>query len=236
MIALSGVTVRLGGARPLSDLTVTLDGDVHGVIGPNGAGKTTLLNLVSGFADLTAGDVRAFDRDLSTMSPRRRALWGVRRTFQTECLAGELTGRGNVAVMADGAVPRRERRAAVQQALEVTGLAEPDLPTGAMNAYQRKLVEIARALVGAPRVLLLDEPGGGIAPQETEALKTVIRRIPEAYGAMVVLVDHDVDLVAATCPRVTVLDFGELLATGPTAEVLEDDRVRAAWLGTADVA
>jgi branched-chain amino acid transport system ATP-binding protein len=236
MIALSGVTVQLGGARPLSDLTATLDGDVHGVIGPNGAGKTTLLNLLSGFVGLTAGSVHAFDVDLSTMSPRKRALWGVRRTFQTECLAPELTGRGNIAVMADEAQPRSRRKAAVEQAIEVTALTEPDVPTGAMNAYQRKLVEIARALVGEPRVLLLDEPGGGIAQQESEALKTVIRHIHEAYGAMVVLVDHDVDLVAATCPRVTVLDFGELLASGPTNEVLEDDKVRAAWLGTADVA
>jgi branched-chain amino acid transport system ATP-binding protein len=235
MITFSAVTVRIGGARPLSDLTVELDGDVHGVIGPNGAGKTTLLNTLSGFLPVTDGTVSAFGTDLAGMSSRRRARWGIRRTFQTECLATDLTGRSNVAVMADEMVPRSRRRAAVQRALEVTGLAEPDVPVGAMNAYQRKLVEIGRALVGQPRLLLLDEPGGGIGTQESEHLSEVIRRIPQEYGAMVVLVDHDVELVASTCPQVTVLDFGSLLASGPTQSVLAEPRVRDAWLGTADV-
>jgi ABC-type branched-subunit amino acid transport system ATPase component len=235
VIELSGVTVQLGGARPLSELTVDLDGPVHGVIGPNGAGKTTLLNVLSGFLDI-GGEIRAFGTDLHPMSARRRALWGMRRTFQTECLATALTGRANMAVMADTSLPRDRRHRAVAQALEVTELEEPDAPVAALNSYQRKLVEIGRALVGAPRVLLLDEPGGGIGTGEREHLARVIGRIPAEYGAMVVLVDHDVELVATCCPRVTVLDFGELLATGEAREVLARRSVRDAWLGTEDVA
>jgi branched-chain amino acid transport system ATP-binding protein len=236
VIELRDVTVVLGGARPLSGLTADLDGAVHGVIGPNGAGKTTLLNALSGFVDLAGGTLRAFDTDLHRMSPRRRALWGLRRTFQTECLAPELTARANVEVMADMSLGRSARRAAVDRALALVGVGDPDAPASTLDGYQRRLVEIARALAGEPRLLLLDEPGGGIAGQETERLAALIRRIPDEYGAMVVLVDHDVELIASTCPRVTVLDFGELLASGPTDEVLAEQRVREAWLGTVDVA
>ncbi|EHN10218.1 Branched-chain amino acid transport ATP-binding protein LivG (TC 3.A.1.4.1) [Patulibacter medicamentivorans] len=236
MITIDGLTVQLGGVRPLSDLTVQLDAPIHGVIGPNGAGKTTLLNVLSGLVRPASGRIACDGVALHRMGARRRARWGVRRTFQTECLAERLSARANVAVAVDATSSRRQRAATVERALALTGIADPERPVATLDGFQRRLVEIARALAGAPQVVLLDEPAGGLSGAESAALATLVRAIPEACGAQVVLVDHDVELIAAVCPRVTVLDFGEHLATGATRATLDDDRVRAAWLGNREVA
>ena len=121
-------------------------------------------------------------------------------------------------------------------AIEYVGLeVPPAVKVGGLGARDRRLVEIARAVVGAPRVVLLDEPAAGLPDEETEHLGVVIRRIPEKFGALVILVDHDMSLVSACCETTAVLDFGKLIASGPTAEVLADENVMRAYLGTADV-
>lgn len=236
MIEIGNLTVRLGGVSALSELTVDIDAPIHGVIGPNGAGKTTLLNVISGFVRPASGSIAAEGKNLGPLSPRRRSVWGLRRTFQSECLAPHLSGRDNVAVMADSAVRRSDRDLAVDRALEFAGVVEPEAPAGSMDSFQRRLVEIARALAGDPRIVMLDEPAGGISSEEREELARLIGAIPREYGASVVLVDHDVELIASTCERATVLDFGQLLASGPTSEVLADEHVRRAWIGTAELA
>ena len=234
MISLVDVTVQFGGVRPLDRLSADLGATIHGVIGPNGAGKTTLLNVLSGFTPCTTGRVLANDVDLGTMAPEQRARWGLRRTFQTDQLAGWRTVHDNVAVMADTTLHRHDRRHAVDAALEFVGIDRPQRLAGTLSVLERRLVELARALVGTPKLVLMDEPASGMVAHETEEFAVLVRRIPEQFGAQVVLIEHDIDLVAALCHEVLVLDFGRCLAAGPTDEVLQDKAVRAAWLGEAE--
>ena len=234
MISLTDVTVSFGGVRPLDALSAELGASIHGVIGPNGAGKTTLLNVLSGFTPLVAGVVRADDVDLGSMSPEARARWGLRRTFQTDQLASWRTVSDNVAVMADSTLHRHERRAAVDDALAFVGLDRPGRLAGTLTVVERRLAELARALGGHPRVVLMDEPASGMVAHETDEFAALVRRIPDERGAQVVLIEHDMDLVSALCAEVLVLDFGHHLASGPTDAVLQDRAVRAAWLGEVD--
>ena len=121
----------------------------------------------------------------------------------------------------------------VLDAISFVGLdVDPQVKVGTLGAGERRLVEVARAVVGRPRVVLLDEPAAGLPDKETGHIGEVIRRIPEHTGALTVLVDHDMSLVSACCEMTAVLDFGKLIATGPTAEVLRDERVVRAYLGT----
>ncbi len=232
MITINSLSVDFGGVRPLSNLTVELSKPVHGVIGPNGAGKTTLLNVLSGFVVPVSGTMNVDGHDLLAMSARKRARWGLRRTFQTEQLAADLTARENITVMLDSTDGRHRHRAQVDDMCDVLGIVRRDVPVGALDTYERRMTELGRALVGHPKVVLLDEPGAGLSTRESGALANIIRSIPERFGAQVVLIDHDIDMIIDTCEWVAVLDFGQLLANGPTASVLDDDRVKTAYLGT----
>jgi len=236
VIEVNGLTVRFGGVTSLDGMDVTFESGTCGLIGPNGAGKTTFFNVLSGFVRPAAGTVRAFGEDLLAMVHFRRARWGVRRTFQTEQAIEELSVFDNVAMIHEHARLGGNRRQDVLDAISFVGLdADPSARVGTLAAGQRRLVEVARAVVGRPRLVLLDEPAAGLPDTETEHLSEVIRRIPEQAGALTILVDHDMSLVSACCQTTAVLDFGKLIAAGPTAEVLRDERVIQAYLGTAEV-
>jgi branched-chain amino acid transport system ATP-binding protein len=238
MIEVTGLTVKFGGVTSLNNMSVTFEAGTCGLIGPNGAGKTTFFNVLSGFVRPASGSVRAFGDDLLSIVHFRRARWGVRRTFQTEQAIEELSVYDNVALVHEhGGQPRASRRADVLDAISFVGL-DVDLasPVGTLSAAQRRLVTVARAVVGQPRLVLLDEPAAGLPDVETESLAEVIRQIPARTGALTILVDHDMSLVSACCETTAVLDFGELIASGPTAQVLRDERVVRAYLGTAEVA
>jgi ABC-type branched-subunit amino acid transport system ATPase component len=128
---------------------------------------------------------------------------------------------------------RATRRDDVLNAMEFVGLeVSPRAKVGELGARERRLVEIARAVVGSPRVVLLDEPAAGLPDEETRMLGEVIHRIPEKFGALVILVDHDMSLVSSCCETTAVLDFGKLIASGPTADVLRNEHVMRAYLGT----
>ena len=233
MIEVTGLTVRFGGVTPLDAMSVQFPGGTCGLIGPNGAGKTTFFNVLSGFVSPAAGGVRAFGDDLLAMANYRRARWGLRRTFQTEQAIEALSVFDNVALVHEHSGGRRAvRREEVLDALTFVGLeVDPRERVGTLGARERRLVEIARAVVGRPRVVLLDEPAAGLPDEETGHLAEVIRRIPEHTGALAILVDHDMSLVSACCATTAVLDFGKLIASGPTAAVLRDDAVIRAYLG-----
>ena len=238
MIEITDLTVRFGGVTPLDGMTVTFDSGTCGLIGPNGAGKTTFFNVLSGFVRPAHGSVYAFGDDLLAMPHYKRARWGLRRTFQTEQAIEELSVADNVALAHEHSRrgSRVSRRADVLGALELVGLGvAPDVKVEALGTRDRRLVEIARAVVGRPRVVLLDEPAAGLPDEETEHLGRVIRGIPEYTGALAVLVDHDMSLVSACCEKTVVLDFGKLIAAGPTATVLRDENVVRAYLGTEPV-
>ncbi len=237
MIEVDGLTVRFGGVTPIDDMTVSFAEGTCGLIGPNGAGKTTFFNVLSGFVSPATGSVRAFGADLLKMADYRRARWGLRRTFQQEQAIERLSVFDNVAMIHEHTGGgRSSRRGDVMDALAFVGLEElSEQKVGGVSAGARRLVELARAVVGRPRVVLLDEPGAGLPEEQTEHLGQVIQAIPEHFDALVVLVDHDMSLVSACCETTAVLDFGKLIASGPTAEVLRDEHVMRAYLGTEEV-
>jgi ABC-type branched-subunit amino acid transport system ATPase component len=234
VIEVEGLTVKFGGVTPLDDMTVVFPEGAAGLIGPNGAGKTTFFNVLSGFVKPATGSIRAFGEDLLRMADFRRARWGLRRTFQTEQAIEALSVYDNVAMIHEHSGSKRaSRRADVLNAIDFVGLdVPPKTKVEGLGARERRLVEVARALVGSPRVVMLDEPGAGLPDQETIHLGELIRKIPGQFGALVILVDHDMSLVSACCDTTAVLDFGKLIASGPTADVLRDEHVMRAYLGT----
>ena len=237
MIEVEGLTVRFGGVTPLDDMTVSFREGTCGLIGPNGAGKTTFFNVLSGFVSPVSGTVRTFGEDLLKMADYKRARWGIRRTFQTEQAIERLSVFENVAMIHEhSGDPRSSRYDDVMDALAFVGLEDSsERKVGGLSAGARRLVELARAVVGKPRIVLLDEPAAGLPDEQTEHLGQVIQAIPRHVGALVVLVDHDMTLVSACCETTAVLDFGKLIASGPTAEVMRNEHVMRAYLGTEDV-
>jgi ABC-type branched-subunit amino acid transport system ATPase component len=237
MIEVDGLTVRFGGVIPIDGMSVTFPGGTCGLIGPNGAGKTTFFNVLSGFVRPAAGAVRAFGEDLLAITDFRRARWGVRRTFQTEQAIADLSVYENVLMVHEntggGRATRRQDVLAAIRFVGLEGVANDKV--GVLGAGQRRFVEVARAVAGKPRLVLLDEPAAGLPDDETERLGDVIRQIPEEVGALVILVDHDMSLVSACCQTTAVLDFGKLIAAGPTAEVLRNEHVVRAYLGTEEL-
>jgi ABC-type branched-subunit amino acid transport system ATPase component len=235
MIEVKELTVRYGGVTSLDGMNLLFERGVCGLIGPNGAGKTTFFNVLSGFVRPASGSVTAFGDDLLRMTHFRRARWGIRRTFQTEQAISSLTVFDNVA-MIHSKLRGSARRDDILAAIEfVGGGVTPWAKVGSLTAGQRRLVEVARTVAGKPRLVLLDEPAAGLPDGETEHLRGIIKNIPEQTGALTILVDHDMSLVSAVCETTAVLDFGKLIASGPTAQVLRDEHVMRAYLGTAEV-
>jgi branched-chain amino acid transport system ATP-binding protein len=234
VVEIENLTVRFGGVTPIDGVSLVFESGTCGLIGPNGAGKTTFFNVMSGFVKPVTGTVTAFGENLLKMADYRRARWGLRRTFQTEMAIEQLSIFDNVAMIHEHSGAKRStRRADVLAAIEFVGLkASPKTKVGVLGARERRLVEIARAVVGKPRLVLLDEPGAGLPDEETGHLGEVIQKIPGEVGALVILVDHDMSLVSACCQATAVIDFGKLIASGATADVLRDEHVMRAYLGT----
>jgi branched-chain amino acid transport system ATP-binding protein len=234
MIRLDDVTVQFGGLKAIDGLSAELTAPVCGLIGPNGAGKTTLVNLLSGLVSARSGRVSVDGLDWLPLSARQRVVQGLRRSFQTEQVVEDLSVWANVQAVLDH-VPATGAAAAdeVAAVLDYCGLSEVATLRGqAINLFQRRMLELAKALVGRPRLLLLDEPGAGLTEQESGVLRQALRGIHAFRGAQVLLIDHDVDLIADTCSQTLVMDFGRRLAIGPTRAVLDDPAVRRAYLGT----
>jgi branched-chain amino acid transport system ATP-binding protein len=236
MIAIRDITVRYGGLIALNAVSAELTAPVAGIIGPNGAGKTTLMNVVSGFARAT-GKVVVDGQDILRLAPHRRAQAGLRRSFQREQIADDLTAFENVLVQTDWSMTAaRARRAEAAEMLRIVGLADrADTPGAALSGFERRLVDVARCMAGKPRLVMLDEPAGGMSVDETHRLGDLILQVPQVTGAQVLLIDHDVELIARICTETLVLDFGRRIAFGPTPDVLADPKVKAAYLGTEEV-
>ena len=236
MIEIEGLTVHFGGVTSIDRMSVSFGPGTNGLIGPNGAGKTTFFNVLSGFVTPAAGKILAFGDDLSQIPSFRRARWGIRRTFQTEQAIETLSVFDNVLTVYENTTGgRKTAKQAVMEALEIVGLTDvANSRVRALGARERRFVEVARAVVGTPKLVLLDEPGAGLPEEETELLAQAIRQIPERVGATVILVEHDMSLVQSCCANTAVLDFGRLIASGPTSEVLRHKAVMDAYLGVGD--
>jgi len=231
------ISVRFGGKAALTATTVVAEaGTVSGLIGPNGAGKTTLFNVVCGLLGPDAGQVLLDGADITRKPPHRRARHGLARTFQRLELFTSLTVRDNVRVGGDihnsWRRGRNDSAAETERVLELTGLGPiadrevSEIPTG-----QARVVELARALMTQPTVLLLDEPAAGQTEEETVAFGYLLRRLA-ADGMAVCLVEHDMSLVMDVCESIHVLDYGRTIAVGPPDRVRRDPAVIAAYLGT----
>ncbi|TDD31390.1 branched-chain amino acid ABC transporter ATP-binding protein/permease [Actinomadura sp. KC06] len=231
LLTVKGMTVKFGEVVALDavDLTVP-EGGVVGLIGPNGAGKSTFIAAVSGFVGYQ-GAVDLAGRPLDRLSPNKRATLGLRRTFQTTAIAPELTQYEYLTIGAG----RRLTRAEADELLEFFGCPPGQVPVSIVDAGSRRLLDVAAAIAARPKVALLDEPAAGQSAAESLTLGARLAAVPEAFGVSILLVEHDMELVQAVCEEVTVLDFGNVIASGPTGEVLEDPAVRAAYLGAADV-
>jgi branched-chain amino acid transport system ATP-binding protein len=249
LLAVEGLSKTFGGVAAVAEVSFALDaGRVHAIIGPNGAGKTTLFNLIAGVVAPSAGRVHLDGRDVTGLPPHVLAGLGIARSFQTPQIFPELSAAENVMVgrhlkLDRRLLPcllglpaiRRADRAARARALALlaqVGLAEQaDRPAGALAYGALKRLEIARALAGEPRLLLLDEPAAGLNPTETQEIERLIQAI--AAGVTVVLVEHDMRLVMAVSDHVIVLESGRKLAEGPAQRIRTDPKVIAAYLGTA---
>jgi branched-chain amino acid transport system ATP-binding protein len=224
------VSVRFGGVAALSTVSLTAKaGEVTGLIGPNGAGKTTLFNVISGLQRPNSGSVHLTGQDITRTGPHRRARMGVARTFQRLELFGTLTASDNVRVALESF--NRATDADAVALLERVGVGDiASAPVSSLPTGSARLVELARALSINPKVLLLDEPCSGLDERETEVLGALLESLA-AEGRAVVLVEHDTELVLRVCSTVHVLDFGEVIASGPPAQVRGDSGVQAAYLG-----
>jgi ABC-type branched-subunit amino acid transport system ATPase component len=245
------LTVRFGGLVALDRVGFDVpEGQIVGLIGPNGAGKTTLLNTVSRFVEPEAGTIRFDGRGILAASPHEIVGYGIGRTFQGVVLFSTMTVHDTLLVglhtsARSGPLAtalwlpqvRDEQRQMQERAREAAALLglEPVLsfPVAGLPFAMQKRVDLARALVSLPRLLLLDEPAAGLAPEESEKLGVLLRRIRDRYGCAMLLVEHDMALVMDICDHIVVLDFGRLIASGPPHVVRSDPAVIEAYLGEA---
>jgi len=249
LLRLAGVRRTFGGLRAVDGVDFAVgEGEVHGLIGPNGAGKTTLLNLVSGLIRPSGGEISLGGHRIDRLPSHRIAALGVTRTYQNIRLFPALSAVENVLVgshlrrsdplwgrMLFLPGYRREEADALQRALSLlarVGMEERSRERASNLSYgEQRRVEIARALASAPRVILLDEPTAGMNPTEVASIAALIREVARA-GQSVLLVEHNVKLVMDVCDRITVLNFGKVIADGTPAAVTADPAVIAAYLGS----
>jgi branched-chain amino acid transport system ATP-binding protein len=247
LLVATGVTKNFAGITALDDVSLDVaEREIVGLIGPNGAGKTTFFNCLLGVSKPDAGRVTFDGRDLSRVPTHRRARLGIARTFQRielfsgmspreHFLVAERVRNGRGALWKDLLFmgrPNADEQDKAQAMLELLGLTlVADRKVESLSLGVGRLVEIGRALMTQPRLLLLDEPSSGLDRKETEALAETLRVVRHEQGIAILLVEHDVELVRQLVERVFVLDFGTLIASGPTDSVFADAAVRKAYLG-----
>jgi branched-chain amino acid transport system ATP-binding protein len=234
----SEVSRNFAGVQALDGVTFELrPREVVGLIGPNGAGKTTLINLITGFDLPTTGTIALDAQEVTRWSPSRRARAGLARTFQHGHLFHNLSVRENIELAALGVgCSASEARARAAELLETLELGHrANQLAGSLPHGDERKVDVARALAGRPRYVLMDEPAAGLPESEVAPLVHSVRSVRDNYGAGILVVDHNMALIMEVCDRIQVLDRGRTLAEGTPAEIRRDINVTAAYLGSSGV-
>lgn len=243
------MSVRFGGLLAVNSVELAVaEGSMHGIIGPNGAGKTTLFNAVTGLVQLSGGGIEFEGVDISRLAAHRRARLGIRRTFQSVQLIPQFTVLENVLIGLHDQIrgkPLRsifsltgrnraeeEAQQSVIEMLAFLGIGDTLFKRPhELSFAEQRFVEIARALVAKPKLLMLDEPAAGLSPNEVADLNVLLRRIRAERGVTVILVEHVISLVLDVCDRITVLENGAVIAEGTPVEIADDPKVKVAYLG-----
>ena len=238
VIEIRCVTKRFGGLFAVNEVSIHVEtGGIMGLIGPNGAGKTTLLNIVAGLDAATSGSIYFNGEETTSFSPQEMCHKGLSRTFQIPQPFPRMTTLSNVLVSAyfgnlkrpaDPIQYAREQLEFVEFPLSEDTLSEK------LNTIQLKRLDLARALASRPRVLLLDELASGLTESELEPLMNIIRKIRDERGITVLMVEHIMHVIMGLCERLAVLNFGNLIAEGPTMQVAQNPDVIEAYLGPDD--
>ena len=247
ILELQGLAKRFGGLSVVEDLSfVVARGSRTAMIGPNGAGKTTVFNLISGLLPAEAGRILFDGHDISAVPSRRRIAYGIARSFQNVRLMPHLTALENVMVgqhsrcrgllgilQPINLLPHNQWRDEARTALADAGLAHYERAMVASLPYGvQKRVEVVRAVMARPRLLLLDEPAAGLNSSESEALQQLLDRICANTAVTLFIIEHDMHFVGALCDHVVVLDFGRKIAEGTLAQIRDDPIVQRIYLGT----
>ena len=233
MLGIDGLMVRFDGLNAIDGLTLTVPAGARvGILGPNGSGKTTLFNAISGLAALAGGTIRLDGRETSGLAPHRIADAGVARTFQTVRLFQRLSALDNVLPrVGPGATTSSDARRTALAALDCVGLGDTrDVMAGDLGAFERRRLEIARAMAQRPRLLLVDEPTGGLSRAEAESIVKLLDRSVDPATA-ILLIEHNVAAIEALCPRSILLVEGRLAADASTDEMLRDRSLANVYFG-----
>ena len=247
LLRVSGVSKSFGGVAAVSGVSLDVRaGETVGLVGPNGAGKTTLFNCICGQITPDAGAITLDGVALGRMPTYRRARLGIGRTYQRIEVFPELSVRDHLIAaerargnsgrlwkdLLNASAPRPDELELVDEALDLVDLRDrADTPVAALGLGSCRVVELARALVGQPRILMADEPSSGLDVHETQHLADILRSVQRRRGMSILLVEHDLAMVGRVADRVVVMDLGEVIAEGPFEEVMDDSRVRFAYLG-----